>query len=121
MQIDVTFEIDANGILVVSALEKGTGRTEKITITNDKGRLSEEQIEKMVKEAEHFAEQVSLHKSMNLNLLQRGTCTALRVQHRDAVNSLWSQSQEGFELSGLSLKRPSTSRSRNLLTLNPKP
>lgn len=56
-QIDVTFEIDANGILVVSAVEKGTGKTEKITITNDKGRLSEDQIEKMVKEAEHFAEQ----------------------------------------------------------------
>ena len=55
-QIDVTFEIDANGILVVSAHEKGTGKTEKIEIKNDKGRLSEEQIEKMVKEAEHFAE-----------------------------------------------------------------
>jgi len=56
-QIDVTFEIDANGILTVSAHEKGTGKTEKITIKNDKGRLSEDQIEKMVKEAENFAEQ----------------------------------------------------------------
>jgi len=56
-QIDVTFEIDANGILVVSAHEKGTGKIEKIEIKNDKGRLSEDQIEKMVKEAEQFAEQ----------------------------------------------------------------
>ncbi|EKX41604.1 heat shock protein 70, ER luminal [Guillardia theta CCMP2712] len=56
-QIDVTFEIDANGILVVSAIEKGTGKQEKITIKNDKGRLSEEQIDKMVKEAEAYAEQ----------------------------------------------------------------
>ena len=55
-QIDVTFEIDANGILVVSAHEKGTGKTEKIEIKNDKGRLTEEQIDKMVKEAEQFAE-----------------------------------------------------------------
>eukprot|EP00960_Hanusia_phi_P049171 759407-Hanusia_phi.AAC.7 len=56
-QIDVTFEIDANGILVVSAIEKGTGKQEKITIKNDKGRLSEEQIDKMVQEAEAYAEQ----------------------------------------------------------------
>ncbi|KAG7194834.1 70-kilodalton heat shock protein [Scheffersomyces spartinae] len=53
-QIEVTFDIDANGILNVSALEKGTGKTQKITITNDKGRLSKEEIEKMVSEAEKF-------------------------------------------------------------------
>merc|ERR1711876_25442 len=50
-QIEVTFEIDSNGILNVGAEDKGTGKSEKITITNDKGRLSEEQIEKMIKEA----------------------------------------------------------------------
>lgn len=53
-QIDVTFDIDANGILNVSALEKGTGKTNKITITNDKGRLSKEDIDRMVSEAERF-------------------------------------------------------------------
>ena len=53
----VTFDIDANGILNVSATEKGSGNTEKITITNDKGRLTEEQIEKMIKEAEQFADE----------------------------------------------------------------
>ena len=46
-QIDVTFEIDANGILNVKAEEKGSGKSEKITITNDKGRLSQEEIERM--------------------------------------------------------------------------
>merc|ERR1719221_620428 len=49
-QIEVTFEIDSNGILNVGAQDKGTGKEEKITITNDKGRLTEEQIEKKVKE-----------------------------------------------------------------------
>jgi len=56
-QIEVTFEIDSNGILNVGAEDKGTGKSEKITITNDKGRLTEEQIEKMIKEAEEFADE----------------------------------------------------------------
>merc|ERR1712139_240052 len=56
-QIEVTFEIDANGILQVSAEDKGTGKSEKITITAEKGRLSEEEIERMVEEAEQFAEE----------------------------------------------------------------
>jgi heat shock protein 5 len=56
-QIEVSFEIDANGILQVSAADKGTGKAEKITITADKGRLSEEEIERMVREAEEFAEE----------------------------------------------------------------
>lgn len=47
-QIEVTFDIDANGILNVSAVDKGTGKKNNITITNDKGRLSKEEIEKMV-------------------------------------------------------------------------
>jgi heat shock protein 1/8 len=56
-QIEITYDVDANGILNVSAVEKSTGKTNKITITNDKGRLSKEQIEKMVASAaEHEAE-----------------------------------------------------------------
>merc|ERR1712038_1534326 len=53
-QIDVCFDIDANGILNVSATEKSTGKEQKITITNDKGRLSEEEIERMVAEGEKY-------------------------------------------------------------------
>merc|ERR1712048_357273 len=56
-QIEVTFDVDANGILNVSAVEKGSGKTEKITITNDKGRLSNEEIEKMVNDAERFKDE----------------------------------------------------------------
>merc|ERR1719323_568219 len=56
-QIEVTFDIDSNGILNVSALEKGSGKAEKITITNDKGRLSKEEIEKMVSDAEKFKDE----------------------------------------------------------------
>ena len=58
-QIEVTFEIDANGIMVVSAEDKGTGNKEKITITNDNKRLSPEDIERMINDAEKFAEEVA--------------------------------------------------------------
>ena len=54
-QIEVSFDIDANGILNISAAEKSTGKSNKITITNDKGRLSKEDIERMVAEAEKHA------------------------------------------------------------------
>jgi len=56
-QIEVTFDIDANGILNVSASDKSTGKANKITITNDKGRLSKEDIEKMVNDAEKFKQE----------------------------------------------------------------
>ena len=56
-QIEVTFDVDANGIINVSALEKGTGKTNKIVITNDKGRLSKEEIERMLAEAEKYKEE----------------------------------------------------------------
>lgn len=56
-QIEVTFEIDANGILNVSAEDKASGKSEKITITSDKGRLSQEEIERMVRESEEFADE----------------------------------------------------------------
>lgn len=61
-QIEVTFEIDENSILSVRANEKGTGKTEQITITNDKGRLTKEEIEQMVADAEKFAESDKLLK-----------------------------------------------------------
>jgi L1 cell adhesion molecule like protein len=54
-QIEVTFDLDANGILNVSAEDKSSGKIQKITITNDKGRLSKEDVERMVKEAEKYA------------------------------------------------------------------
>lgn len=56
-QIEVLFELDANGILKVSAADKGTGKSESITITNDKGRLSKDEVDRMVSEAEKYAEE----------------------------------------------------------------
>jgi heat shock 70kDa protein 1/2/6/8 len=56
-QIEVSFDVDANGILSISASDKGTGKQESLAITSEKGRLSEAEIERMVKEAEEFAEQ----------------------------------------------------------------
>ncbi|MDG6100291.1 molecular chaperone DnaK, partial [Alteromonas sp. ZYF713] len=61
-QITVCFDIDANGILNVSAEDKTTGQKNKITITNDKGRLSKEEIEKMVQEAEKYKSEDEEHK-----------------------------------------------------------
>jgi L1 cell adhesion molecule like protein len=56
-QIEVTFDLDVNGILNVNANEKSTGKNNKITITNDKGRLSKDEIDRLVKEAEKFKDE----------------------------------------------------------------
>ncbi|GLD97706.1 hypothetical protein PINS_up006396 [Pythium insidiosum] len=72
-QIDVTFDIDANGILNVSAVEKSTGKENQITITNDKGRLSQAEIDRMVAEAETYKDQDERNK--------------LRVEAKNALES----------------------------------
>jgi len=61
-QIEVSFDVDANGILSISAADKGTGKKESLAITSEKGRLSEEEIERMVRESEEFAEQDAAEK-----------------------------------------------------------
>ncbi|KNC69519.1 hypothetical protein SARC_17968, partial [Sphaeroforma arctica JP610] len=55
-QVEVTFELDANGLLIVSAEEKGSGTKNQITVTNDQNRFTPEDIEKMIADAEKFAE-----------------------------------------------------------------
>jgi len=84
-QIEVTFEIDANGILKVSAIDKGTGKSESITITNEKGRLSQEDIDRMVREAEEFATEDEAQKKRieSLNSLQN-VVWGLKSQVSDA-------------------------------------
>merc|ERR1711869_66712 len=62
-QIEVTFDIDANGILNVSAKDKGSGKQNQITITNDKGRLSQAEIDRMVNEAEKYKAEDEANKS----------------------------------------------------------
>ena len=56
-QIEVSFSLDSNGILQVSAHDKGTGRKESITVKSDDGRLTKEEIERMIAEAEQFADE----------------------------------------------------------------
>jgi L1 cell adhesion molecule like protein len=62
-QIEVTFDLDANGVLNVNAMDKAGGKSNKITITNDKGRLSKDDIERMVNEAERYKEEDAKHKN----------------------------------------------------------
>jgi L1 cell adhesion molecule like protein len=61
-QIEVTFDLDANGVLNVNAVDKAGGKSNKITITNDKGRLSKDDIERMVSEAEKYKDEDAKHK-----------------------------------------------------------
>ena len=61
-QIEVAFDLDANGIMNIEACDKGTGKKQNITIKNDKGRLSSEDIDRMVEEAEKYKEEDELHK-----------------------------------------------------------
>jgi heat shock 70kDa protein 1/2/6/8 len=78
-QIEVTFDIDANGILNVGAEDKSTGKKNKIVITNDKGRLTKEQIEKMVQEAEKYkAEDESAKKKIESRNSLENYCYTLR-------------------------------------------
>ena len=64
-QIEITYDIDANGILSVSAMEKSSGKSEKITIQNDSNRLSKEDIDRMQADAEKFAEEDRIFKERN--------------------------------------------------------
>merc|ERR1712070_478039 len=62
-QVEVSFDVDANGTLSIGAHDKGTGKEESLTITSEKGRLSDDEIEAMVREAEEFAEEDSKEKA----------------------------------------------------------
>jgi len=87
-QIEVTFDLDTNGILNVSAVDKGSGKTNKITITNDSGRLTKDQIDRMVQDAQKYAEddrKVCERISSKNNL--ESLCASLRQQLSDAESS----------------------------------
>lgn len=81
-QIEVTYDVDTNGILNVSAVDKGSGKSEKITITNDKGRLSQADIDRMVKEAERFKEEDERERN---RLEKRNACENLMFQVKQVL------------------------------------
>jgi len=82
-QIEVSFDVDANGILSISASDKGTGKAETMTITSEKGRLSDEEIERMVTEAEEFADQDKVEKE---NVQARNELEAYLYNLKNSVN-----------------------------------
>ena len=83
-QVEVTFDIDANGILNVSAMEKATGKSSKITITNDKGRLSKSEIDKMVRDAElHRQEDEKQKKKIEAKNALENYCYSIRSTIKD--------------------------------------
>lgn len=95
-QIEVSFDLDANGILNVSAVEKGTGKTNKITITNDKGRLSKEDIERMVKAAEEYKTQDEEQRAQvearnSLESYVYNTRNSLKNSDSDVAKQTWTQ------------------------------
>jgi len=83
-QIDVTFDIDANGILNVSAADKSTGKTSQITITNEKGRLTKDEIEKLVRDAEKYkAEDEIVKKKVEAKNALENYCYSIKNTLKD--------------------------------------
>jgi heat shock protein 1/8 len=93
-QIEVSFDIDANGIMNIEACEKGSGKKESITITNDKGRLSKEDIEKMVKEGEQFAKE-------DLELMEK-------IESKNNLEALLYQTKSSLDKEDMNSKLEST-------------
>ncbi len=93
-QVEVSFDVDANGILNVTAAEKSTGKSNKITITNDKGRLSKEDIERMVEEAEKHAaaDKVQLERVEARNQLEGYLYNARNSVREDKVKETLGES-----------------------------
>jgi heat shock protein 1/8 len=103
-KIDVCFDIDANGILNVSALEKSTGKENKITITNDKGRLSQNEIDRMVQEAEKYKAEDGANKN--------------RVEAKNGLESYCSSLKPSIECKDAKDKIPAADKKALLDAIN---
>jgi len=117
-QINVIFDIDANGILNVSAEDKTTGNKNKITITNDKGRLSKEDIERMVQEAEQYKAEDEQHRdkieaknqlenyaySMRNTIEDEKTAGALAAEDKETINKAVQETIDWLEANQLAEK-----------------
>ena len=98
-QVEVTFDVDANGILNVSAVEKSTGKENKIRITNEKGRLSKEEVDRMVREAEKYRREDEAAKD--------------RVEARNALENLCYQFKSTLDEGKLAVPEPDAARLRS--------
>jgi heat shock 70kDa protein 1/2/6/8 len=96
-QIDVTFDIDANGILDVSAAEKSTGKEQKITIKNDKGRMSSDEIDRLVQEAQRYKAQDEANKAriMAKNSLDNYAYQIRNTLSNETTRDLLSENEKG--------------------------
>lgn len=94
-QIEIVYDIDANGILNVSAAEKSTGKSNKITITNDKGRLSKEDIDRMVEEAEKYKQQ---DEELREKIDAKNSLESKMYQYRSQIDKNDSIGQEDKDL-----------------------
>lgn len=97
-RINVSFDLDANGILNVTAVEEGTGKSQNITITNDKGRLSKEDIDEMIKTAEEYkqadTERFKVVEARNeLENYMYNTRNALKDGTTDEAKAVWNEAQ----------------------------
>lgn len=101
-QIEVSFDVDANGILNVSAAEKSTGKSQKITITNDKGRLSKDEIERMVNAAASFEEEDKKHME---RVEARNGYESYVYNARNSLNDEATRSKLGAELCDANLEK----------------
>ena len=88
-QIEITYDIDSNGILNVSAVEKSSGKAQNITITNDTGRLSADEIERMVNEAEEYkqADEENLNRVQSKNELENYTYQMKNTLNDEKISS----------------------------------
>merc|ERR1712093_974975 len=112
-QIDVTFDIDANGMLNVSALEKSTGKESKITITNDKSRLSKEDVERMTADAEKYAkEDEEFKEKVDAKNALENYCYSMKntlddekvkdkISEEDKAKAMYSQGGGGGDMGGM--------------------
>jgi molecular chaperone DnaK (HSP70) len=98
-QIEVSFDVDANGILSISASDKGTGKSEILSITSEKGRLSDEEIERMLSEAEEFKDQDEMEKG---KVQARNELEAYLYNLKNSINDTLEGKLEGEDKTTLS-------------------
>lgn len=120
-QIEVTFDIDANGILNVSAVDKSSGKEQKITITNDSGRLSKDDIERMVNEAEKFKAQdeeakckIELKNDIENMVTNAKNNDKLSGEDKETIDNLYKETMEWIDSNQSASKEELESKKKDI-------